>query len=114
MLNHLGMELALDQLTDPTNGINKVSIFTDIFQTDTQTITWNAAVGVGAEEPFTGSVSMNATDLIFNITAGATVQAVGLYKDSTYVGYIEFATTYYFANSGTFTLTDVTINLANV
>ena len=102
-----GYALALDQLTDATNGINKISIFTNIVETDKQTLNFSAAAGYDTY----GTVNMTATDLVFNILAGHIVQAVGLYKDTTYVGNYVFPSPYSFTNAGTFTLTDLQIRL---
>ena len=105
----LGLELTLDLLTDATNGINKVSIFTNIVELAKQDITFDAASG----NESAATVKMTATDLVFNVSAGHIVQAVGLYQGTTVlVATYVFPTPYSFTNAGTFTLTDLTISLS--
>jgi len=104
----LGLELTLDLLTDATNGINKVSIFSNLAETAKQTINFAAAAG----NENVATVVMSDAELVFNITAGEIVQAVGLYHDTTYVANYVFPTPYLFTNAGTFTLTDLTISLS--
>ena len=105
----LGFELALDLLTDATNGINKVLIYSGLGTSPSpQDITFNAASGNSSG----ATVTMTATDLVFNIGAGLVVTAVELYHDTTYVAGYTFPTPYSFTNAGTFTLTDLTISLS--
>ena len=104
----LGYELTLDLLTDATNGINKVSIFTNVTETAKQTVNWAAASGGETS----ASVVMSDAELSFSISAGHIVQAVGLYHDTTYIAYFQFSTPFVFTNAGTFYLTDLTINLS--
>ena len=103
-----GFELALDQLTDGTNGINKCSIyFSDASETATQTITWAAAAG----SSIGGSVGASV-DLVFDVAAGKVVIAVALYHDTTPVGSYVFPTQYNYTTAGTFTLTSLILTLA--
>ena len=105
----LGLELTLDLLTDPTNGINKVSIFSNLAETAKQTINFAAAAG----NENAATVVMSDTELVFNITAGEIVQAVGLYQGTTVlVATYVFPTPYSFTNAGTFTLTDLSISIS--
>ena len=102
-----GFALALDQLTDATNGINKVSIFSNLAETAKQTISFAAASGTDNY----GTVVMSDAELVFNIGAGEIVQAVGLYHDTTHIATYIFPSQFNFTNAGTFTLTDLTIRL---
>jgi len=104
----LGYELTLDLLTDATNGINKVSLFTNVVEKTKQTINFAAAAGTSAG----ASVAMSDAEIVFAIDASEVVQAVGLYHDTTYVAYYEFPTPYSYTNAGTFTLTDLTISIS--
>lgn len=105
-LYEAGFEFALDLLTDATDGINKISIFTDTYETTKQTITFGAASG----SEFSGTVVSSNTPLTFSITAGSTVQAIGLYHDTTLVGYIDVADVTD-SNAYQYVVDSVTINL---
>lgn len=106
-LEELGYELALDQLTDATNGINYISIFTDIVEVTKQAITFASASG----NEFGASVAANNLPLTFSITAGHTVQAIGLYHGITKVGYIE-VTEVTDANAFNYVVDTLTINVS--
>jgi len=106
-LEELGYELALDQLTDATNGINKISIFTDLSEKTSQAITFAAASG----NEFGASVAANNLPLTFAITGGETVQAIGLYHDTTKVGYIE-VTEVTDTNNFNYVVVTLTINIS--
>jgi len=103
-----GFELALNQLTDDTTGINKVSVFfSDSTETASQTITWAAAAGNSTSASVGASV-----DLVFDVAAGKVLTAAVLYHDTTSVATYVFPTPYSFTNAGTFTLTALTISLS--
>ena len=104
----LGFELALDQLTDATNGINKVLIWSGLGTSPApQDITFDAAVGTSTY----GTVNMTSTDLVFSIGAGVVVTRVELYHGTDAIATYTFPTPYSFTNAGTFTLTDLQIRL---
>ena len=111
-LNQDGFGLALNLLTDATDGINKVALIYDITgQSDnvtaTQTIVWGTAI------PFPGSGYIDmSTDLVFNCSAGWIVKGVFLYHNTTLVGTGNFGgAEYNFTNAGTFTLTGLRLSL---
>ena len=84
-LNTAGFELALNALTDATDGINKIAIDKDLDGiTASQTITFDAAVGgLGS-----GSVEGNNLPITFTIPGGQRVESILLYNDTTVVGSI--------------------------
>ena len=106
-LTEVGYAFALDLLTDPTDGINKVSIFTNLSEKTKQTVNFSAATSTANG----GQVVMSDTELLFDISAGEIVQAVGLYHDTTYVGLYQFPSQFNFTSAGVFTLTGLTITL---
>ena len=117
MLNRFGHVELMAFLADATDGINQVSIATNLSETAKQTITWDSAVSVAGgtgDQDDTAYVSMSATVLGFTIPAGETVLSVRLYHDLVEWGYISFASSYYFPAEGTFSLTDITITIGNV
>jgi len=80
-----GFEIALDQLTDATDGINKIAIDLDLGGiTASQSITFAAAVG-GASS---GSVAANNLPLTFTIDGGERVSNIIIYNDTTVLGRI--------------------------
>ena len=94
-MTQAGYAFALDLLTDPTAGINKVSIFTSLAETAKQTV--NFSVATSTENG--GTVVMSDAELLFDITAGEIVQAVGLYHNTTYVGFYEFPSQFNFTSA---------------
>jgi hypothetical protein len=84
-LNANGFALALDQLTDPTNGINKIGLdLASGTPPATQTIGWNTASGsIGS-----GTVVSNGTAITFNMNAGDYITGIWLYQDTQQVGLI--------------------------
>lgn len=85
-LNANGFELALNQLTDATNGINKIGLdLASGTPPATQTIGWNAASGsIGS-----GTVTTNGTPITFNMDANDYITGIWLYKDTTTVALIQ-------------------------
>lgn len=104
--NSDGFALILDLTTDAANGINKISIFTNITETAKQTITFADATS----NEYGGSVAGNNLPLSFNISAGHIVQAIGVYHDTTQVGYIE-VTEVTDVNAYVYVVDSITINL---
>lgn len=111
-LNQDGFGLALNLLTDATEGINKVALIYDITgqsdnATASQTIVWGTAIPL----PGSGYIEMS-TDLVFNCSAGWIVKGVLLYHNTTLVGTGTFGGAQYnFTNAGTFTLTGLRLSL---
>lgn len=111
-LNQDGFGLALNLLTDATEGINKVALIYDITgqsdnATASQTIVWGTAIPL----PGSGYIEMS-TDLVFNCSAGWIVKGVLLYHNTTLVGSGTFGGAQYnFTNAGTFTLTGLRLSL---
>lgn len=102
-----GFELALDLITDATNGFNKVSVlFDDSSETASQAITWGTPSG----SSIGGSVGATV-DLVFDVAAGKVVTAIVLYHDTTVVGAYAFPTPFNFTNAGTFTLNSLILSL---
>ena len=112
-LNQDGFGLALNLLTDATDGINKVALLYDISggasdnATATQTIVWGTAIPL----PGSGYIEMS-TDLVFNCSATWIVIGVLIYHNTTLVGTGTFGGAQYnFTNAGTFTLTGLRLSL---
>lgn len=82
--NTAGFALILNLSVDVTNGINKISVFTNVNEKTKQTIEFAAATS----NEYGGSVVADNLPLSFAITGGEVVQAIGLYHDTTYVAYI--------------------------
>jgi len=79
-----GFKLALDTLTDATDGINYVSVFSNSAETAKKAITFAAATGT----EYGGSVVDSNTPITFGPFASTeTIQAVGLYHGTIYFGY---------------------------
>lgn len=89
-LNEDGFALALDQLTDATNGINKVNLGcfvgtpTLTVPGSAQTITFDAAVGAATS----GSVDATGT-YTFTVPQTYRVEQIWLYQDTTLVATID-------------------------
>lgn len=107
-LTAAGYALNLDLFTDATNGINKLSVYTDLTEITAQTVNFSAASGTDTS----GTVVMSDASLVFNVEAGHVVEAIGLKNGTTLLATYVFPTPYSFTNAGTFTLTDLTITLA--
>ena len=112
-LNQDGFGLALNLLTDATDGINKVALIYDITgqsdnATASQTIVWGTQF---LYLEVVGYIEMS-TDLVFNCSAGWIVKGVLLYHNTTLVGTGTFGGAQYnFTNAGTFTLTGLRLSL---
>ncbi len=86
-LTATGFELALNELTDATTGINKIAVDLDLDGiTASQTITFDAAVGGTGS----GTVVSNVI-LTFSCPAGAHVERLVLYNGTTILGYADLA-----------------------
>ena len=101
-----GFALILNLAVDATDGINQVSVFTNISEKTKQSITFATATS----NDYGGSVVSNNTPLSFSIPAGETVQAIGLYHGTTYVGYIA-VTEVTDSNAYVYVIDSITINL---
>ncbi len=84
-LNANGFELALDQLTDATNGINKIKL--DLASGTAPaavSITWDAAVG----NTGVGTVEAANVPITISLAGGDYVQGIDLFHDTTIVANI--------------------------
>ena len=85
-LDYRGFKLALDLLTDATDGINFIAVASDLNVTDRQAITFAAATSTD----YGGNVVDSNTPLTFGpLQDYETVQAVVFYHGTTQVGYAE-------------------------
>ena len=85
-LNATGFALALDQLTDATDGINKIGLsLSDGTPPATQSLTWDAASG----QTGSGTVESANTPITFSMSAGDYIDGIYLYNDTTQVAYIQ-------------------------
>ena len=95
--------LMLNEATDGTVGINKIRItYSDNSNSPYEDITWNAASN--------GSVSQ-ASDVVFGITAGKTVESFTLANGTTAMVFYEFDTAYVYSENGTFTVRNTSLTI---
>ena len=85
-LNTAGFKLALDVLTDATDGINYITVISNIAATNTKAITFAAATST----EYGGSVLDSSTPTTFGpFGSTETIQAIGLFHGTTQVGVAE-------------------------
>lgn len=70
-----------------------------------QSISWNSASN--------GQMTMYESDIIFNVPSGETVRSVVLFNSTETVQYLIYTLegSYYYSNAGTFTITNITLEV---